>query len=430
MNKRWLWILLGVIAFFVVLFSGAIAGAGLTYLALQVEPVKAAIDFSSASINIASSEDGVLVMHVEPDSPVAEAGIQRGDIILAVDGKSVNSSIELMEALDSKEAGDEVTLTVKHCEATQELSVELEERDGQLYIGLFPARTRIFSVSPFGGRLTGHLEIGPAFLITRVIPSSPAQEAGLRAGDIILAIDGEEIQSGDDLADIVRAKQQGEKLDLTIFRPGDEDSHEVTVTLAENPDVENQVYLGVNYIHLPGFEELPEGAQPYFHFKMPGFEGESIPLPQLPFDVMPFKHDFPQLPEGVEQAIVIGTVTPESQADKAGLEPGDLITALDEEPVSDTNAFVESIRSFKPGDEITLTIIRSGEMKPLEIEVILGEDPEEDGQAYLGISITGFMRIPRGDSPSVDQFNFQFQFPWNSEPWKWEPIKPIPGEDA
>jgi S1-C subfamily serine protease len=428
MNKRWLWILLGVIAFFVVLFSGAIAGAGLTYLALQVEPVKAAIDFSSASINLASSEDGILVMHVEPDSPVAEAGIQRGDIILALDGKPVNSSVELMEALESKEAGDEITLTVKHCEATREFSVELEERDGQVYTGLHPARTRIFSISPHGDRLTGHLEIGPAFLITRVIPSSPAQEAGLRVGDIILAIDGEEIQSGDDLADIVHAKQHGEKLDLTIIRSGDENSQEVTVTLAENPDVENQAYLGVNYLHLPGFEELPDGEQPYFHFEMPGFEGEGIPVPQLPFDIMPFEHDFPQLPEGVEQAVVIGTVTPDSPADEAGLEPGDLITALDGEPVSDKDTFVESIRSFEPGDEITLTVFRSGEKEPLEIEVILGENPEEDGQVYLGVSITGFMRIERGDSPSVEPFNFQF--PWNSEPWKWEPVNPVPGEDT
>lgn len=430
MKKRWLWILLGVIAFFVVLFSGAVAGAGLTYLALKVEPVRAALNIDSARISPRSSEDGILIMRVEPDSPAADAGIQRGDIILAVDGKSVNSTSELIDTLNTKEAGEEVTLTIKHCESTNMVSLVLEERNGQVYIGILPARTTLFSISPPGGRLTEHLAIGPAFLITKVTPSSPAAEAGLEVGDRIIAVDGEEIQPEDDLAEIVHTKQPGEKLDLTVARPGDEDSQEVTVTLAENPDVENQSYLGINYLRLSGTGELPEEGQYYFQYKFPGLEGENIPLPQLPFGITPFEHDFPELPEGVEGAVVIGTVTPDSPADQAGLEPGDLITALGGKSVSGSDSFIENVRSLAPGDEITLTVYRSGENEPLQIKVILGEDPQEDGQVYLGVSITGFMRIERGGSPSDNPFNFQFQFPWNSEPWQWEPTQPVPGEDA
>ena len=75
MNKRWLWILIGVVVFFVVLFSGAVAGAGLTYLALQARPARAAREAIVESINqvIGEYEVGVLVLHVDQGSPAADA---------------------------------------------------------------------------------------------------------------------------------------------------------------------------------------------------------------------------------------------------------------------------------------------------------------------------------------------------------------------
>ena len=81
MNRRWVWILIGVIAFCLVLFSGAVAGAGLTYFALQAFPARAARDVIIETVSQVDigSESGVLVQHVDKGSPAEEASIKRGN---------------------------------------------------------------------------------------------------------------------------------------------------------------------------------------------------------------------------------------------------------------------------------------------------------------------------------------------------------------
>jgi S1-C subfamily serine protease len=434
MNKRWLWIVVGVIAFFVVLFSGAVAGAGLTYLALQVRPARAAqnILFDLANQESADYESGVLVLHVEQDSPAAEAGINRGDIILEADGQEVNSSLELMDILEEKFAGDDITLKVQHCEVTEELTIELEERNGHIYLGLQPGRSRLIEVMPFaeGGVVPPFNRA--AFVITRVVPASPAAESGLKTGDFIIAVEGEEVKVEQDLADIIQSYQPGETITLTVQEPTAEEPREITVTLGENPDAESLAYLGIEYLPMPGFMGATTDGGRFFQFQAPVPDEESIPLPQLPEDWMPFMHEFPALPEGVEQAVVISSVTPESPAEDAGLEPGDVVTSIDGEEVSNFDNLSATVLKHEPGDEITLTVYRSGEAEPLEIAVELGEHPEVTGRAYLGVEIGGFFHFDRlmpGQDPE-NPFHFEFHFPWQDENWPEEHLEPVPGDEA
>ena len=434
MNKRWLWILIGVVAFCVVLFSGAVAGAGLTYLALQTRPARAARDVIIETVNQIDGdyEAGVLVLHVDQGSPVADAGIQRGDIILAVDDQKVDSMLELMDAIENRTAGEEITFTVQHCETTEDLTVQLEERNGHVYLGFQLSRSRMFDLSPldqYGSVLPFD---GPAFVITRLVPGSPADQAGLNPGDMIIAVDDEEFQSEDDLVDIIHTNQPGDEINLSIFQPGADNPRQVAVTLGENPDDEGQAYLGVEYMKMPGFGGVEGQEGQFFHFDIPKSDGERIPFPHLPEDIMPFMHEFPQLPEGVEQAVLISTVTADSPAAKAGLEAGDVITAINSEAISNPESFVKAVRSFDPGDEITLTVYRNGEEETLEIEVALGEDPEVDGQPYLGVGIGGFLRFER-NAPSLgpeNPFHFEFRFPWQDGNRPDNHILPIPGDEA
>jgi len=87
-------------------------------------------------------------------------------------------------------------------------------------------------------------------------------------------------------------------------------------------------------------------------------------------------------------------VTSGSPAEKAGLKAGDLITALDGEPVTELNKFSEAIRHHKAGDEITLSVYRSGETGVKEVKATLAENPEKAGETYLGIQM-GMVNIHR-----------------------------------
>jgi putative serine protease PepD len=85
------------------------------------------------------------------------------------------------------------------------------------------------------------------------------------------------------------------------------------------------------------------------------------------------------------------SVVPGGPAAKAGLQPGDLVTAVNGHPVNNTNQFVATIANYAPGDTVTLTVKRSGQTKT--IKLTLGSQPSnapssnQQGQGGGGFNI-------------------------------------------
>jgi PDZ domain-containing protein len=71
------------------------------------------------------------------------------------------------------------------------------------------------------------------------------------------------------------------------------------------------------------------------------------------------------------------------------LVPGDIVMALDEEPVSTAGQLAQAVRSRRPGDTLHLTILRAGAREDLTVTV--GAAPDDSGRAFLGVSISTYV---------------------------------------
>ncbi|MGC8839532.1 MAG: S1C family serine protease [Anaerolineae bacterium] len=79
-------------------------------------------------------------------------------------------------------------------------------------------------------------------------------------------------------------------------------------------------------------------------------------------------------------------VEPQSPADEAGLQVGDVITAIDDQQVNVANPLDEVLQRFKPGDRVEITVQRGGEERTLQAK--LGARSDDPSKAYLGVRFT------------------------------------------
>ncbi|TKJ31493.1 MAG: hypothetical protein CEE40_01530 [Chloroflexi bacterium B3_Chlor] len=89
-----------------------------------------------------------------------------------------------------------------------------------------------------------------AALVTEVVPDGPADEAGVREGDVIIAVDNKALGELPDLSEVMRRREPGDEVTLTVLRRGDEiEVFEIEVTLGRQRDEEGEIvaYLGIWY---------------------------------------------------------------------------------------------------------------------------------------------------------------------------------------
>jgi len=92
-------------------------------------------------------------------------------------------------------------------------------------------------------------------LIVDVTPDSPAEQAGLREGDVLVSLDGKALDEDSDLAALIAEYKPGDEITLEVSELGvraDDESRQVKVVLAEHPDDEGKAYLGVSFVPFPG----------------------------------------------------------------------------------------------------------------------------------------------------------------------------------
>ncbi len=208
-------------------------------------------------------ERGALVKDVEDGSPAAEAGIKEGDVVVRYQGEVVQSAAQLARLVRETPPGRKVTVEVSRNGALQELNATLEERKGPTHIGgdfdfelpeippmppvpdapalpairawdrddgpgllthgffgLRPAKLGI-RYQELGDQLAKHFKVEDgAVLVSSVEPGSPAEKAGLKAGDVIVEVNGAAVKSGGDLRDQLGRLEPGAEAQIKVSRDG------------------------------------------------------------------------------------------------------------------------------------------------------------------------------------------------------------------
>ncbi|MBF8302302.1 MAG: degP-2 [Candidatus Dadabacteria bacterium] len=188
------------------------------WLGVLVQPITPAI---AESMKLKEPK-GALVSDVTPNSPAAEAGIKRGDVIVDFNGKKIDDVNDLTTLAAATPPGTEVKLKVISDGNEKDINVKLRE---------FPDETAEATEKEVKEKLglTVHeitpqiaarfrVEVEKGVLITHVDQGSVADESGLQQGDVILEINGQPVNNIDDYKNSVDKTEKGKSALFLIKR--------------------------------------------------------------------------------------------------------------------------------------------------------------------------------------------------------------------
>ena len=178
---------------------------------------------------------GALVNSVKEGSPADRAGVKRGDVVTAIDGKPVDGSNELRNKIAATKPGTRVTLTVLRNGERKTLTAALEElpsasakSEGEEGAGEGQGGALGLALEPLAGERARSLGLkdGQGVVVAAVRPNSAASDAGFRQGDVIEEVNGNTVRSASDMRNavseaktrpaLVLVRREGQSLYLTI----------------------------------------------------------------------------------------------------------------------------------------------------------------------------------------------------------------------
>ncbi len=177
-------------------------------------------------------------------------------------------------------------------------------------------------------------------LISNVQPGGPGDKAGLKAGDIIVSIDGRSIKDGDDLVNDIAVRKPGSTAKLGFLRNGSTET--ATVTIGDRMKVFANSQVAQN-------DDTQSPDQP---------SGSETKL-GLAVD---------EIPAGVASkagihGVVVKDVKPGSFADEIGVAPGAVIISVNKQKVSNLIEFRSAISGLKSGQDVVFELINPRDPK-------------------------------------------------------------------
>ncbi len=206
---------------------------------------------------------GVYIDSVREGSPAARAGVQASDIVIEFDGERVRSASHFSRLVQESVPSRQLAMIVVRGTSRQTLNVtpeassvgnllsgdarrrlvtpDLQLRDFNFNVDPnlprralpLSGRTLGVSVFPLRDQLAGYFGVKEGVLVSDVSSGSAAASAGVKAGDVITAINGQTVESTADIARALR-ESTSETVEITVMRDRKPQSLKATVPLGQN----------------------------------------------------------------------------------------------------------------------------------------------------------------------------------------------------
>jgi serine protease Do len=197
-------------------------------------------------------EAGVEITQVYENSPATSAGLMAGDVVLQYNGQRVEGMEQFARLVRETPAGREVKLQIFRNGATQTIAVRVASRPPEAPLPPTPPIPPNVSVTPFdfysnrvirpnnvimgteteplSGQLADYFGVKDGVLVKSVSKNSPAERAGIKAGDVITRVGDAQIASPAEIAAQLRGRR-GQSVPVTLTR----DRREMTVNVTLQP---------------------------------------------------------------------------------------------------------------------------------------------------------------------------------------------------
>lgn len=169
--------------------------------------------------------DEPVIGYCQPKSPATDAGLKPGDKVLMIGGKPLKSHAQMKHLLGPMIAGDNVEITLLRETETLTLTATLTDKIEpfeELTLGVVPAQTE-------GGKLK----------IAHVLSGGPGEKAGLKDGQYLIAIDGQELESWEDLQEKLNQLAPQQEIVLTVTSDSNDEDALAQEQLTITPDATN-----------------------------------------------------------------------------------------------------------------------------------------------------------------------------------------------
>ena len=177
-------------------------------------------------------ESGLEITHVDENSPASKAGLKENDVILEVGGQKIEEGEQFARTIGETSPGTKVTLGIWRNGSKQNVTATLESRPGQYFVFAGPDGDLVaalppmppfgpddspfsiltgqsprigFEGEPLTPQLAQYFGVKDGVLVRAVAANTPAEKAGLKAGDVVTKVNGTPVSSLREISGLVHA---------------------------------------------------------------------------------------------------------------------------------------------------------------------------------------------------------------------------------